>query len=49
MKASSVVKDCTTQHRQTEAEKKVRDYNNGLTILKDTGLSSADIGVGIII
>ncbi len=29
-------------HRQTEAEKMVEDYNNGQTILNDSGIASTD-------
>ena len=31
-------------HRQTEAEKMVEDYNNGMTILNDPSLPCTDAG-----
>lgn len=35
-------------HRQTEAEKMVQDYNNGLTILNDPSLAYTDtVGSGM--
>ncbi len=34
-------------HRQTEAEKMVEDYNNGLTILNDPSLACTDTGQGM--
>lgn len=34
-------------HRQTEAEKMVEDYNNGLTVLNDTSLACVDTGFGM--
>ena len=33
-------------HRQTEAEKMVEDYNNGLTVLNDASLAYVDTGFG---
>ena len=34
-------------HRQTEAEKMVADYNNGLTVLNDSSLACVDTGFGM--
>lgn len=34
-------------HRQTEAEKMVEDYNNGLTVLNDASLACVDTGCGM--
>ena len=35
-------------HHQTEAEKMVQDYNNGLTILNDPSLAYTDtVGMGM--
>lgn len=34
-------------HRQTEAEKMVEDYNNGLTVLNDASLAYVDTGFGM--
>lgn len=34
-------------HRQTEAEKMVEDYNNGLTVLNDASLACVDAGFGM--
>lgn len=34
-------------HKQTEAEKMVEDYNNGLTILNNPSLASSDEGQGL--
>ena len=34
-------------HRQTEAEKMVEDYNNGLTVLNDASLAWVDTDMGI--
>ncbi len=31
-------------HQQTEAEKMVEDYNNGLTVLNDQSLADTDVG-----
>ena len=37
-----------SSHQQTEAEKMVQDYNNGLTILNDPSLAYADTaGMGM--
>lgn len=36
-------------HRQTEAEKMVEDYNNGLTVLNDASLACVDTGFGMTI
>ena len=33
-------------HQQTEAEKMVEDYNNGLTVLTNPSLASSDEGQG---
>ena len=33
-----------SSHRQTEAEKMVEDYNNGLTVLNDESLACTDTG-----
>lgn len=33
-----------SSHRQTEAEKMVEDYNNGLTVLNDDSLACTDTG-----
>ena len=35
-------------HRQTEAEKMVEDYNNGQTILNDSGIASTDTGQAMV-
>ena len=40
------VNRCAT-HRQTEAEKMVEDYNNGLTVLNDASLAYVDTGFGM--
>ena len=34
-------------HQQTEAEKMVEDYNNGLTVLNDQSLADTDVGQGM--
>ena len=37
-----------SSHQQTEAEKMVQDYNNGLTILNDPSLAYTDtVGMGM--
>ena len=36
-----------SSHQQTEAEKMVEDYNNGLTILNNPSLACADTGHGM--
>ena len=34
-------------HEQTEAEKMVEDYNNGLTVLNNPSLATSDEGQGL--
>ena len=36
-----------SSHRQTEAEKMVEDYNNGLTVLNNPNLACTDTGQGM--
>ena len=43
----SIDKTIDEMYRQTEAEKMVEDYNNGLTVLNDASLAWVDTDMGI--